>query len=215
MNDCLIRKYDFKDRIFIRNIAYDTAFRGKSADIFFDDKEILTDFLTKYFTDFEPESIFVAECNEIVIGYIIGAKSIKRLNTIFILRVLPELLLNIFLRGIFFKKKCRAYLINSLKCFLKGEFIMPDFSKDYPAVLHINIDKSYRGFGLGGKLMSKFLGYLKDKRVPGVQLSTISEQGKAFFEKQGFSLLHQSKRSYFKNILSEDITCYSLGKFLP
>jgi ribosomal protein S18 acetylase RimI-like enzyme len=215
MESFFIRKYNSKDRIFIRNIAYNTAFRGESADIFFDDKEVLADFLTKYFTDFEPESIFVADNNEAVVGYIIGARNIKVLNTTFILKVLPKLLIDVIARGVFFKRKCRTYIINSFKSFLKGEFKMPDFSNKYPAVLHINIDNNYRSSGLGRRLMFKFLSYLTDEKVPGVQLSTISEQGKEFFEKQGFSLLYKGERSYFKNILGGNIVCYSLGKVLP
>ena len=214
IDSCFIREYKFADRFSIRNIAYETAFMGESADIFFNDKEILADFLTKYFTDFEPRSIFVAEDNGSVVGYIIGAKNCRILNKTFIMMVLPKLLAMIVFRGAFLRKKCRTYILNSLKGFLKGEFRMPDFSKEYPAVLHINISKDYRHFGLGGRLMLKFIDYLKNEKVRGVQLSTISEKGKAFFEKQGFSLLYSSKRSYFKNISGKDIICYSLGKVL-
>jgi ribosomal protein S18 acetylase RimI-like enzyme len=91
---------------------------------------------------------------------------------------------------------------------------MPDFSNKYPAVLHINIDKNHRHSGLGGRLISEFIGYLKNEKVRGVQLSTISDSGKAFFENEGFSLLYQGKRTYFNNILGEDIVCHSLGKVL-
>ncbi len=40
----------------VRKISWDTALLGESGSIFFDNEEILSDVLTLYFTDYEPES---------------------------------------------------------------------------------------------------------------------------------------------------------------
>ena len=75
LEDVVIRQYRKQDREFVRSIAWDTAFFGSPAEIFFSEKKILADFLTLYFTDYEPESCFVAENQGRVVGYLIGAKS--------------------------------------------------------------------------------------------------------------------------------------------
>ena len=56
-----IRAYKAGDRRKVREISYDTAFMGESPEDFFDEEEIPADEVTLYYTDYEPESVFVAE----------------------------------------------------------------------------------------------------------------------------------------------------------
>ena len=69
-----IRKFKASDRAALREINYNTALLGDPAEKFFDDREIFTDALTRYFTDYEPQSCFVAESGKEIAGYLIGAK---------------------------------------------------------------------------------------------------------------------------------------------
>lgn len=71
-NNIFIRKFNNCDRKDIRRISCDTAFLEESRKVFFDDDEILADALTLYFTDYEPDSCFVAVKNDKIIGYIKG-----------------------------------------------------------------------------------------------------------------------------------------------
>ena len=207
-----IRPYQKNDRACLMKIAYDTAFMGDSAEVFFEDECVLSDFLTLYFTDYESESIFVADKDGRAVGYIIGAQDAKKLNKVFVLKILPLLILKVLLRGTFLKKKAARFIFNSIISSLKKEFVAPDLSKEFPAVLHINIDKDYRHSNIGRELINVFLKYLANKGVKGVHLSTMSENGKSFFEKMWFSLVHQAKRTYFRNILGKEIICYSMVK---
>ncbi len=84
MADFVIRPYQGKDREAIRKIAFDTAFMGEPAEVFFTDQEVLADILTDYFTDHEPESLFVAESGGAIVGYLLGAKDSARVSRIFI-----------------------------------------------------------------------------------------------------------------------------------
>jgi hypothetical protein len=215
MEEIIIRKYKKEDRSFVRNIAWDTAFIGKPGDTFFSSKEILADFLTLYFTDFEPESCFVAECNGEVVGYLIGAKDTNALNKIFQLKILWRLLIRSIVNGILFKKKERVFIFNCLISFLHQEFKMPDFAKEYPATLHINIDKNWRSLHAGSRLIAVYLDYLVKEKIKGVYLATMSEDAGRFFKKQGFILLHRGNRSYFRHLLHKDIPLYIYGKKLP
>jgi len=212
MEETIIRPYEIKDRSFIRDIAWETAFFGAPASAFFDGKEILADFLTKYFTDYEPQSCFVAEKENKVIGYIIGAKNNKRFENIFLFRIFPLLLFKFIFSGSVFRKKNAVFICNIIPGFFKGEFARPETSKDYPAVLHIDIKENFRDSGTGSKLVSVYLDYLAKNKIKGVWLSTSSEKASRFFNKEGFKLLYQGKRSYFMNILHKDIPLYTFAK---
>jgi len=75
MNDLfIVRKYKKEDRKSVRKIACDSAFMGEPCEIFFKGRDFLADVLTLYFTDYEQESCFVAEVDNIVAGYLIGAR---------------------------------------------------------------------------------------------------------------------------------------------
>ena len=212
-DNIIVRKYDVKDREAVRKISCDTAFLENSS-AFVDDLEVLADALTMYFTDFEPGSCFVACDNGRVVGYLTGAKNIRQMNRVFNAKILPQILSKCFERGLFFRKKTSKFFLNSLISFLRGEFFAPDFSRQYPAILHINIDKNYRGRRVGEKLIASFIRFLKENNIKGVHLSTFSEGAKEFFIKQGFKILFSSKRSYMHYYLGRYVLCYVLAKNL-
>jgi ribosomal protein S18 acetylase RimI-like enzyme len=121
-------------------------------------------------------------------------------------------LARILFTGILFSKKHILFALHSLASFIKGEFITPNFHKDYPAVLHINIEKKFRQANIGSKLMDAFLKYLSENSVKGVYLSTMSDDAGVFFKKRGFELLYRGKRSYFRHIIHKDVPLYIYGR---
>ena len=207
----LIRKYKPDDRQEVRRIVYETSFLEK-AELFFREKEILADSLTLYFTDYEPESSFVACSDGKVVGYLIGVKDTRRMNSTLLSKVYPKIFLKALKHGIFFKKEHRGFFYNFFKALLAGEFSVPSFDKEFPAAFHINIDKQFRGRGLGEKLINSFLEYLKENGITAVHLSTMSEESKEFFIKMKFKVLHQSSRTYLRYRLGHDFLVYTLGR---
>ena len=214
MPEVVIRSFRREDRDRVRDIAWNTAFLGEPASAFFDDKEILTDFLTAYFTDYEPESCLVAEVEGRVIGYLVGTKNTVLLEEVCREKIVLHLLAKAWVRGTLLRRKNIIFLFHFVVNLLNGEFKMPDFSKDYPATLHINIEKGFRGLGIGSKLMAKYLEYLVKESISGVYLPTMSNEASLFFVRQGFSLLHKGQRSYFKYILHRKVPLYIYGKNL-
>jgi len=213
--EIIIRKYNGNDRALVREIACDTAFMGEPAEKFFSGRAFLADFLTLYHTDYEPKSIFIAEKDGKAIGYLTGAKNKKKMDLVFIVKVFPRAILKLLFKGYIFKKDSFLFILFNIYSFLKGEFYVPAFiKKDYPAILHININKNYRGFGIGGRLIEAYLSYLKKENIKGVHLTTQSEKSFKFFEKEGFKLLYETKRSYFKHILKISIRYFYYGKKL-
>ncbi|MDD5566272.1 MAG: GNAT family N-acetyltransferase [Candidatus Omnitrophica bacterium] len=214
MTGVAVRKYAPPDRESVRQIAWLTAFMGEPADVFFDGKEVLADFLTLYFTDYEPQSCFVAEADNRIIGYLLGSTDTRRIQKVFFLKIATKILLKGLVSGAFFSRNNARFILLLIKSLFAQELYAPDFHAEFPATLHINIRKEYRGQGIGGMLVSSFLAYLQEHKVGGVCLSTMSEKATLFFEKIGFRLLYRANRSYFKNILGHAISVYTYGKRL-
>lgn len=210
----IIRKFEPKDRGQVRKIIYDAALMGEPASFFFDGEKNISDALSLYYTDYEPESCFVAESDGAVVGCLIGTKSKVASDKVISQKIFPQLLRSAFFSGVFFKKKNLVFFFNLALGILRGEFKTPDFAKDYPALLHINIDKGFRNNNIGSRLISAYLNYLKQESVCGVHLATMSDSAGKFFSKQGFELLHSGKRSYFRHILHRDVPLYIYGKKL-
>lgn len=216
MNEIIIRPYASDDRFEVRRIAWETAFLGEPGGKFFSDQEILCDFLTLYFTDHEPESCFVAEYMDKVIGYLTGSVNERRLRRIFSTRIFSSLIIKSLTRGTFFRKKNFVFLIRCLVSSLIGEFDTPDFIEEYPAILHINLGKQFRSCGIGTKLMSAFFDYLVRLHVKGVHLTAMSKEAGIFFKKNGFELLYTGTRTYLWHVQKREVFMYWFGKkFVP
>lgn len=212
-NNLSVRKYTPADREAVRRIACETSFFEKS-ELFVEDKEIVADALTIYFTDFEPESCFVAVHQADVVGYLTGTRSAQRMVKIFNSRIIWRLLFKAIRRRLIFKTSFLKFILNFCVSFLKGEFQVPGCSDKYQALYHINIDKEFRSRGLGGRLVKDFENYLMDNHVYNVRVGTMSDEGKEFFPKNGYQVLFKSQRSYLKYKLNRIIPFYVLGKNL-
>lgn len=212
--DFLIRKFQANDREQIRKISVETAFFGRPWNNFFNDCEVLADSLTLYYTDYEPESCFVAVVKDEVAGYIIGSKDISRMRRIMVLHLIPRLIIKFLEKSLILKKETRLYLFNAIIGFIRGEFLVGDFSKAYPATLHINIKTGFQHSGIGTALMGHFLNYLEQNKIKGVHLSTMSEEAKIFFSKFSFSVLFTKERSFLKYYFNRNFKLYIMGKRL-
>lgn len=210
----IIRKFEARDKEAVRTITHDTALMGEPASKFLDAEEIVSDALTLYYTDYEPQSCFVAELDGIVIGCLIGAKNKAASEKIISSKISRSLFWKALGGGFFFKKKNIVFIFKVLAGILKGEFKAPDFNQKYPATLHINIKKGFRGLRVGHYLIEAYLNYLKEARVKGVHLATMSKEGGEFFSNCGFDLLYSGERSYFSHILHRKVPLYIYGKEL-
>jgi GNAT superfamily N-acetyltransferase len=207
-----IRKFEKRDREQLRAISHDTAFMGQSAALFFEGREVICDALSLYFTDYEPESCFVAEVNSNLAGYLTGAKNKSAAEKVFKAKIMLPLFWKALSSGVFLKKKNIAFIFSCLKALIKGKLATPDFTKEYPATLHINIKKEFRGKHIGGALIKAYLDYLKEQKVSGVHLATLSQAGADFFSKQSFHLLYKGSRPYFTHILHKAAPLFIFGR---
>ncbi|HER24990.1 MAG TPA: GNAT family N-acetyltransferase [Candidatus Atribacteria bacterium] len=208
-----IRNYQIKDREAIQKISLENIVLGEHRDSIFDD-EILADLLTKYFTDYEPLSCFVAVKVNQVIGYIIGAQDIRKMRRLMKHKIVPGLICKALGRRQLLRRNSLILLKNIISSYLKGEFISPDFSQEYPATLHINIRAEYRRQNIGSLLIDHFLDFLQKENVRGVHFGVVSESAKDFFIKLNFNILFSGKYSFLRFLLGKTIPHYIMGKHI-
>lgn len=206
-----IRNYQIKDRDAIRKISLESMLLGEYRTSIFDD-EMLADILTIYFTDYEPLSCFVAVKENQVIGYIMGAQDVGKMRRLMKYKVVPRLIYKGLCRHQLLRRNNLILMKNIISSYLKGEFISPDFSQEYPATLHINITAEYRGQNLGSLLVDYFLGFLKRKNIRGIHFGVMSESAKDFFIKLNFNILFTGKYSFPRYLLGENIPHSIMGK---
>ena len=115
MNNINIRPYNLKDRAALRMLCCDVADRGGPIENFFPDRDLAADLLTKYYTDYEPQSTFVAECDGRLVGYINGCMDNRRYGLVMFWILMPLLLVKGFKRGIFFRRETRQMISRDVK----------------------------------------------------------------------------------------------------
>ena len=60
---------ELRDKAAIRKICCDTGYVGHDIRPYIDDEELFADFWILYYTDFEPQSTFVARVGDRTVGY--------------------------------------------------------------------------------------------------------------------------------------------------
>lgn len=148
-------------------------------------KESFVEIWTTYYTDEEPDSLYVATIDDVVVGYLTGCMDTSSAPRT-VERVIP--ILDRY--DLWTHPGVAGYLLRSKMDSLQdkerptGDLLDPR----WPAHLHINLLPEARGTGLGAALMEQWQNHLKQANVPGCHLGTMAENRRAitFFEKMGF-----------------------------
>jgi ribosomal protein S18 acetylase RimI-like enzyme len=212
MPDFQIRLYQAPDQESVYKIAADTAFFGEPVEAFLDDRQLFCDmFIRHYLTDNEKYA-WVADDGAQVAGYLLGSTQ----NVIYSSHWWKNILFNVLPAG--FKgnyhigRRTIHYATGMLAGYLKGEE-PPVSLADYPAHLHINVRKEYRGAGLGAQLINAYLSQLRAEGVKGVYLHTTSYNQAAchLYEKLGFDLLSNRPNRYWSQWFGFSVDNRSYG----
>ncbi len=180
-----VRAYRAEDRDAVRRICFETGYMGAPADWYWRHFESFAEIWTGYYTDHEPESLFVATLDDRVVGYLTGCVDTRRAPSPADAVKAAMLRYWLFLRpgtaGFFFRAFVDVVRLGGAP---EGETDDPR----YPAHLHINLLPEARGTGLGAGLMRAWLDRLRSLGVPGCHLGTLHENENAigFFTHQGF-----------------------------
>ncbi len=188
-----IRVYQPGDEAAIRTIACDTANLGNLVEPIFSDRETVADLLTRYYTAYEPQRIWVGESGQRVVGYLTGCFDSRRYRWIMVSRIVPRVVLGAVSRGALRRQETWRLLTTALANSRRGRFRYGSRLKNYPAHLHINILDEFRHRHLGQKLVQRFLEQVRQNRLPGVHAAVRSDNETAcgFFRRMEFKELHR------------------------
>jgi len=198
-----IRNFRASDRDIVRKLCCDTGFLGNPIDPVFEDRKLFADFLTGFYTDWEPESAFVIEVNGEVKGYLLGSR-----------RPFMQQVYNIyqnaglFLRGIFryprYNEASRRFI----------HWIIFQGWREVPAAprrtahFHINLLPEARSIAFTRLLMDAYLKYLHkhgEKRVYGQMVTFESRRGAKMFERYGFKVINRSEITKYRKFHPEPV----------
>lgn len=189
MTPAFIRLFTPADEARIRDICFSTALYGRPMPPAVAERDWLTDALLGYHFAAEPESLLVAEVDGAVVGYLAGCVDTLRQQRWF----LRKQALPLFIRAAFSRQIVAAGFwklgLAAMGPALAMRQRLREIVADYPALLHINLDAPRQGQGVGQQLLDRFSARLREQRIPGVHVTTATAAGRAFFAKNGFTLV--------------------------
>lgn len=191
------------DRARVRELCCETGFLGNPIDPVFEDRQIFADYLTAYYTDWEPESSFVLLVNDEIRGYLLGSRQPLRQQVYNFYNNLA-----LFFRGIV---RYPGYNEASKK-FVR--WILTQAWKEVPAApkrtahFHINLLADARQVATTRALMDTYLKYLHEhgeKKVFGQMVVFEDRRGTKMFERYGFRVLNKMEITKYREIHPEPV----------
>ncbi len=207
-----IRPYCAKDRSAVRHLCCETGFLGKPIDPVFEDRELFADFLTGYYTDWEPESAFVLEVNGEPKGYLLGSRHPFRQQVYNIYQNI-----GLFLRGIFHYPRYNAASRRFVHWIILNGWREVPAAPRRTAHFHINLLADARTIPTTRALMDAYLQYLHEhgeKRVYGQMVTFESRRGVKMFERYGFRVFNRAEISKYKELHPEPVFLCTVVKNL-
>jgi len=211
MNNINIRPYKTEDRASLRALCCDVADRGAPIENFFPDREVAADLLTKYYTDYESQSTFIAESDGRLVGYINGCMDNRRHGLVMFWLLTPALLIKAFKHGLFFKSEIHQMYRGIFKNW-RRIFVWRKVSfHSHQGHLHIGIAGDFRGRQVGRNLVNSLMVHAAQSGITELAAS-VHDGNKAasdFFETQGFVvrdrypmiLIRDGKEEHYHSLL--------------
>lgn len=184
-----IRPYDQRDREVVWRLAADTAFFGDPVEAFLDDRDLFCEAFVAYYTDQEPEHLWVAEMNGDVVGYVTGCADNRRREWFSRTCTLPQLLGKVLAGQYRIGRKTLQFCWRGAWAW--GQRAIPRVPlARFPAHLHVNVAALARGQGIGRALLEACLAHLWAEGASGVHLHTTDRNRAAcrLYESIGFRL---------------------------
>ncbi|HZJ17797.1 MAG TPA: hypothetical protein VFD27_22270 [Chthoniobacteraceae bacterium] len=193
-----IRKFQAADRPRVRELCCETGFLGNPIDPVFEDRELFADYLSAYYTDWEPESAFVLLMNGEIRGYLLGSRHPFR-------QQLYNLYNNValFLRGVVRYPRYNAASKKFVHWILRQAWREVPASPRRTAHFHVNLLADARSVAQTRALMDSYLRYLSEngeKRVFGQMVVFEDRRGTRMFERYGFKVLNKAEITKYRDL---------------
>ena len=199
----IIRSFRKTDREAVRRLCCDTGFLGAPIDPVYEDRQLFADFLTTYYTDWEPESSFVIEKAGEIRGYLLGSRKPLR-NQLYSFWQNVSLFLKALTRYFRYNAASRRFVLWIL---MNGWREVPAAPRRVPH-FHINLLPDARKMSTTRALMSAYLSYLYrcgEKRVYGQIVTFDSRRGEQMFERYGFKVLNRAEITKYKAFYPQSV----------
>ncbi len=193
-----IRKFQAADRARVRELCCETGFLGNPIDPVFEDRELFADYLTAYYTDWEPQSSFVLLVNGQIRGYLLGSRHPFRQQCYAFYQNL-----SLFLRGAFRYPRYNAASKKFVQWILRTAWREVPAAPRRTAHFHINLLADARQVATTRAMTDSYLQYLHacgEKRVYGQMVVFEDRRGAKIFERYGFKVLNKSEITKYRDI---------------
>ena len=187
----VVRPYRSDDRTALRRLACDTADCGEPVEHFFRNRDVFADLLTRYYVEYEPQSVWIAESEGEVVGYLTGCLDSRRYDRLMSWPIIPCAIVKAIGRGALWQPESWRLLWSGIRTGLRGGLRRVAGLKRYSAHLHVNLRQDVRGQRIGDQLVERFLSHARAARVTGLYAPVRGDNARAqrFFERLGFTEL--------------------------
>jgi hypothetical protein len=193
-----IRKFQASDRARVRELCCETGFLGNPIDPVFEDRELFSDYLTAYYTDWEPESAFVLLLNGEIRGYLLGSRHPFRQQCYSFYQNV-----SLFLRGVLRYSRYNVATRKFVQWVLRTAWREVPAAPRKTAHFHINLLADARQVATTRALMDSYLRYLHghgEKRVYGQMVVFEDRRGTKMFERYGFKVVNKAEITKYRDL---------------
>lgn len=209
----VIRGYDSSDRAAIREICRQAA-SEQPDPLFHEDLELGPLLLADYYLDYEPEQCFVADVDGRVVGYILTSKNTQDYFRVLKRLILPRLALRLLWKLMSLQFRNRSTykalwwkLVAGLGPHRRDELTLP--ISEYPAHSHRNVERAYRGKGIGHLLAVRQHDHLREQGIKGMHAVLLETAGndalsRELCRRRGFELVATQPHTVLKKVTGQD-----------
>jgi hypothetical protein len=209
-----IREYRPQDRDGVRRLCVEVAVFGKPLNAWLDlDPEIYADIFTGYYTDCEPEGLFVAESRGQIIAYLAICRDAHRYRRIMNFRIIPKVVAKILFGycqlGGRILQVGYYYFLENIKY---GRILLP--LEDYPAHFHFNVAEEFRrDRRIWMRLVPLAFKYAYTNGIFRIHGLGVSRRGKVeqTYSNVGFKVLARQRSLIRRNVTQEEVFWLLIG----
>lgn len=213
-----IRRYCPPDREAVWTLVADTAFFGEPVEAFFDDRRLYGAAFAAYYTDYEPERLWVAERAGSVVGCLMGCGDSRRRMRISRTRILPAVLSGVLQGHYRIGTKTLRHILRMAQEYPERSIPTVPLER-FPGHLHVNVAAPARGQGIGRALLEAALAQFWETGVRGVHLLTTDRNPAAchLYETLGFRLLDARPTRRWRGLVAGRVEnrAYGINKPFP
>jgi GNAT superfamily N-acetyltransferase len=210
-----IRPYKASDHRAIQHLCCETGFLGQPVDPMFRDRDLFAELFTRPYLDHEPDWSMVAEADGRVVGYLLGSVSryFEWLQLWCGFQTASKLAFR-FASGRYSNHARSQKFVRWL--FTAGMKEQPKHPEG-AAHLHFDLDKRYRGRGIGRKLWETYEQRLRGvgmKKCYGAFFSLPGRRPECAYARFGFTVFDRCPTTLFESEIADPVEVVCVCKDL-